>query len=630
MPCADDEEPAVDRDPLTVDVNDFLLHRLGRRALFGSAAALAGGLLVGCGSGDDKSYVGGESSGAAGAGGSGGASRPKPTGTIQPGKANIPTPRDQTVIIGQVDMTTFDNWNSMVPNGAALGSGFFTVAKEYMFYLNLATGELLPWLATGYKYNDASDQLTITFDPKVTWSDRKPMTANDFAFTLLLKRDNPELIGGGGDLKTYVKDVKVTDPQTAVISMSKPNPRLHYMFIATIVDGFDILPQHIWKGQDPLKFKDPKAIRTGSYKLKQVIPSQKMFVWERNPQYWNTAKLNPKPQYVVYTSINEQADAASLAFERAQFDVGSLDDPHAQALMSKGYPAIAEAQFRDPCPRGFWVNCDPARGIIGEPKVRQALALLVNREKIGSQVVTTPAPPAQWPWADYKSNKTFETASIAKEHPMRYDPAAAAKLLDEVAPKGADGKRMYKGKPASIDITTPVPVTDPVFIFGDLLKAELVAQGIESTCRALTPAVFDQQFQAGQFDVASQWSCDVKMDPVEMFTNLRSDFAKPIGQRSASKNPVRLKNPEVDKLVDQLTAIPPDSPQAPALRNQLLELYYTEMPFIPIVQQVAPQYFNTAFWTGWAAGDNIYQIPLNWWGAFVFVIGKLQPTGLKG
>lgn len=618
----------MNQEPLKVDVTDFLRYRLSRRAFLGASAAAAGGMLVGCTSDNGGSYAGATSS----ASGSGvvGRSTAAPTGTIQPGKANIPTPRDQTVIIGQVDMTTFDNWNSMVPNGAPLGSGFATVAKEYMFYLNLATGELLPWLATSFKYNNTADQLTFTFDPKVKWSDGQPMTAKDFKFTTLLKRDNPDLLGGGGDLKLFVEDITCPDDHTAVITLTKPNPRFHYLFICTIADGFDILPEHIWKGQDPLKFRDPKAIRTGSYILKQTIPAQKMFVWERNADYWNAGKLNPKPKYVIYTSINSQADAASLAFERAEFDAGSLDDPHAQALINKSYPAIAEAQFRDPCPRGFWINCDPGRGIIGEPKVRQALSLLINRDKIGSQVVTTPAPSAQWPWADYKANEVFQDKTIAAKFPEKYDPAAATKLLDEVAPKGADGKRMYKGKVASIDIITPMPVNDPVFVFGDLLRAELVGQGIVSTCRALTGSVYDQQYQAGQFDVAALWSCDVRVDPLEMFTNLRSTYVKPIGQNSGGKNPVRLNDPQVDSLIDKLAAVPPDSAEAPALRNQLMERFYEDAPFVPVVQQIAPQYFNTAYWKGWAAGEHIYQIPFNWWGHFVFVLGKLEPTGLKG
>jgi hypothetical protein len=223
---------------------------------------------------------------------------------------------------------------------------------------------LLPWLATSYKYNDSHTELTFTFDPKAKWSDGQPFTSSDFKFTVLLLRDHKDLLGGGGDLAEFVKSVDTPDAHTAVIKMLKPTPRLHYGFIAAIATGFDVLPEHIWKGQDPTKFRANPPVRTGPYVLQQAIQSQKMFVWKKNPDYWNKDKLDPVPQYVIFQSTAKQADSAALAFERAEFDVGSIDQEHATQLSNTGYPNLVTTQFHDPNPRVLWLNNDPARGII--------------------------------------------------------------------------------------------------------------------------------------------------------------------------------------------------------------------------------------------------------------------------
>ena len=46
-----------------------------------------------------------------------------------------------------------------------------------------------------------------------------------------------------------------------------------------------------------------------------------------------------------------------------------------------------------------------------------------------------------------------------------------------------------------------------------------------------------------------------------------------------------------------------------------------------MIQTGYPQYYNTTFWKGWPTDEDLYQVPLNWWGQFMFVLGRLEPTG---
>jgi peptide/nickel transport system substrate-binding protein len=127
-----------------------------------------------------------------------------------------------------------------------------------MFYLNLATGELLPWLATGYKYNDTHTELTSTFDSKAMWSDGQPFTSSDFKFTVMLLRDLKDLLGGGGDLSEFVKSVETPDAHTAVIKMLKPTPRAVALVVVPAA-GIDQFAQPGDAGVRPVQGRHRRA-----------------------------------------------------------------------------------------------------------------------------------------------------------------------------------------------------------------------------------------------------------------------------------------------------------------------------------------------------------------------------------
>jgi peptide/nickel transport system substrate-binding protein len=64
---------------------------------------------------------------------------------------------------------------------------------EPLMVHNAVKGAWVPWLATGYRWSD--DLLTLTFDIRegVKWSDGRPMTAADVAYTFALLKRFPAL-----------------------------------------------------------------------------------------------------------------------------------------------------------------------------------------------------------------------------------------------------------------------------------------------------------------------------------------------------------------------------------------------------------------------------------------------------
>ena len=194
-------------------------------------------------------------------------SAPKPAATSpatgQPMQgALIPTPRNQTVVIDQGNFQVFDSFNPFIPNGQQYQAGYQQACKEFLFYANFAAGKIQTHLGTGWKYNADFTQLTISLEPRAKWSDGQPFTSKDVKFSIEMLIKNAALLSGA-DVRRFVDTVDTPDPATVTIKLKTANPRFHYTFICGIVNGFEVVPEHIWAKEDPATFKSNPPIRTG-------------------------------------------------------------------------------------------------------------------------------------------------------------------------------------------------------------------------------------------------------------------------------------------------------------------------------------------------------------------------------
>ncbi|MEO0497225.1 MAG: ABC transporter substrate-binding protein, partial [Pseudomonadota bacterium] len=98
--------------------------------------------------------------------------------------------RENTVIF-DLDRTIQDpnNFNWMTP-GTKRMHGAHQTMWEPLFILNYGTGELDPWLATGFESNDDSTQFTLSLREGVEWSDGEAFNADDVVFTVNLALTN--------------------------------------------------------------------------------------------------------------------------------------------------------------------------------------------------------------------------------------------------------------------------------------------------------------------------------------------------------------------------------------------------------------------------------------------------------
>ena len=84
---------------------------------------------------------------------------------------------------------------------------------------------------------------------------------------------------------------------------------------------------------------------------------------------------------------------------------------------------------------------------------------------------------------------------------------------------------------------------------------------------------------------------------------------------------------EYGKLVDQIGVLPLGDPAIDDLFVQAMNIYYEELPVIPITQAKKIIPFNTTYWTGWPSAANNWIHPPTWWqGNTEQIIIALEPA----
>ena len=179
-----------------------------------------------------------------------------------------------------------------------------------------------------------------------------------------------------------------------------------------------VLPQHVWSGVDITTFKNDPPIYTGPYTLQKTIEDLGLFIWEKNPNYWAKAVMDPAAPYVVYRNAPTDADLENEEYKEGLIDAlnSSTSYEYATILQDGGDNNVVICNFLDSDQRCIFVNCDPSRGaLLASPKFRYAIAMLLNRQKILKDVWPVPTTVDIYPWPNYPNTFAWDNKAIADE-----------------------------------------------------------------------------------------------------------------------------------------------------------------------------------------------------------------------
>ncbi len=481
---------------------------------------------------------------------------------------------------------------SSSPLGATL-----TAIYEPMMIYNKSTGELVPWLATGYAFS--ADNLTLTFTIRqgVKWSDGTPFTANDVVYTYDLLKGNEALSGTATSvLSEYIDSYSAPDANTVVFKFkSVYTPALY-----DIANQF-IVPQHIWKDvADPLTYTNDNPVATGPFTQVTKFESQ-IYVIEKNPNYWQPGK--PAFQGIRYPAYADN-DAANLALVNGDLDWTGNFVPDIESTYVDKNPADYHYYFVGGDGISLLINMNlPA---FSDVKVRKAISMGIDRAMIVKTAMFDYIPVAD-------ATGLGDTYKVWKSQPaidagaswMAFDPAAANAALDAAGfTKGADGIRVGKdGTPMKYSLIVPSGWTDWISAC-QIISQNMKDLGITVDLTTPEETTWTDSVEKGDFQWALGWGGGGPT-PYNFYRSQMSKLtSQPYGQAS-SENWQRYVSPDADALLEKF-AQTSNIDEQKSIMAEIEMLYVNEVPGLPLFPGPDWYEYTTLRFTGWPSAENNY------------------------
>ena len=533
-----------------------------------------------------------------------------------------------------------DAWNPFVP-GHRRDHGFHQAIMEPMFILNYQTGQLEPWLGESFTANETLDVWTLKLRDGIKWSDGEDFNADDVVFTMNMLLGNEEkTLGDAATQQKWVKAVEKKDDLTIEFQLNAPNPRYQLDYWSVKIWGsLNVMPEHIWKGQDPLTFKnyDPAKgwpVGTGPYKLESI--SETEFTYVRDPNWWGAAsgwKPLPAPERLIWTWAGPEETRTALM---ADGQLDSLMDITLGAFLSLkernpnvvAWSANLPYATLDPCSRTFEFNTTVEPW--NDKEMRWALNYAIDRDQIVEVAYEGTTIPSRHFFPAYpplnRLVKVLEDEGLYEKYPlMTKDPAKAKEIIES---KGwtMNGDYYEKdGKQLSVDIQTHAAFIEKQRI-AQVLVEQFQAIGVNATTRSFEGATWDENFDFGKFDVRMGWqACGSINEPWASMDHFNMSWIKPVGER-ADDNSWRWENEEYSKLVDQIGQLPLGDPKIDELFVQAMDIWLAELPIIPITQAKKLIPLDTTYWTNWPTAENNYNSSWTWWQSTHALIHSIKPA----
>ncbi len=212
---------------------------------------------------------------------------------------------------------SFDTFNPFVINGiAAAGIGLI-----YDTLLKQSADEvfaLYGLIADGIAILPNNKGVAFHINPKATFSDSSPITADDIAFSFQTLKEK-----GVPTYRYYYQDVEkvdVIDSHTVVFRFKENIQNAELPFI---LGELPVLSQKWWQGRNFTKTTLDKPIASGPYII-DTFEVGRSISYRRNPNYW-AAELNVNRGYYNFDNISYEyyrdTTVAVEAFKAHAFDL---------------------------------------------------------------------------------------------------------------------------------------------------------------------------------------------------------------------------------------------------------------------------------------------------------------------
>lgn len=458
--------------------------------------------------------------------------------------------------------------------------------------IEAADGSLVPGVAESWEISDDGRVYTFNLRGDSVWSDGSPVTADDFVFSfqrlldpataskyasIMYPVDQAEEINTGKTKDLAQLGVKAIDPQTLEITLTAPTP--YFMQQLTHHTGLPVSKANVETfGKD---FTKPgNLVSNGPFVLDEWVP-QAHIKLSKNPQFFDAESV--QIDTVMYYPTEDRSTALKQ-FRAGELDINN-DVPNDQVPWMR--ENLSEEFRVAPYLGIYYYPINTQREPFSDPRVRQALSLVINREilvekitRAGEVAAYSLVPPGT---SNYDMGPAFaEFKALSTDERMD-----KAKALLEEAGFGADNPLQFtlsyntseNHKKVAIAIAS---MWKPLGVKADLFNTEV--------------KVHYNNLQEGDYDVArAGWIADYD-DPQNFLFLLESN--------NPDLNYAKYENPEFDALMEEASRTV-DLGKRAELLHQAEAIAMADMPYIPIYYYVSKNLVKSSV-GGWE--DNVKDV----------------------
>lgn len=440
----------------------------------------------------------------------------------------------------------------------AFASQIQDYVSDSLIERNRDTLEFEPKLAYQWEISENHLEYTFYLRENVRWHDGAPFTADDVVYSFQ-KIQDPMV--EAPFLRVYYADVlevKKLGPHTVKFIYKRP-----YFMGLGVCGGISLVPKHVF--DDGTDFNTHPASRhpigLGPYKFVEWKTNKKI-VLERNEDYWG-----PKPEIrrLEFKIVTDQTIALQI-IKKGELDVGSLRPIQwIRQTSSKKFQQSFE-KYKHLSPGYNFIGWNNERLFFSDKRVRQAMTLLVNREKLLKKINFGFGKIVEGPFF-VGSDQYDHTLPI---HP--YDPKQAVSLLNEAGWRdtNGDGWLDKEGRPFRFKflLTASSKFAERM---ATILKEDLKNRGIDMEIERLEWAAFLGKIDKKDFDATSLgWSMGFETDPYQIWHSSQAEVDR-------GSNFISFKNAEVDRLIEQART-EFDNKKRKALYHRFQQIIYDEQP----------------------------------------------------
>lgn len=437
------------------------------------------------------------------------------------------SPTNQTAPIpSNKDTVKLLYWQAPTILNPHLSTGFKDAEASRITLEPLASfndkGELIPFLASEIPSREnggiAPDGKSIIWKLKkgIKWSDGSPFTADDVVFTYQFIT-NPKVGATTAGNYGTIESVKALDDYTVKVSFKDVNPSYFLGFVGS--EGM-IIPRHLFEkfnGENARQAPNNLlAVGTGPYQVVQFKPGDTV-IYEPNLHF-------REPEKIVFKKVEIKGGGDAISAARAVLQTGEADyaynlqieanimaelEQSSRGKLLYNYGSLMERILinqTDPnklTPDGERSNIKNLHPFFGEPKVREALSLAIDRDTIAQKLYGNTGKVAAnflLAPAEYNSPNTSYEFNLKK----------AVQLLDETGWEDSNGNGIRDKNGVEMQIVFQTSVNPLRQKTQEVIKQALQSIGIGVELKSVDPSIFFSSDPANN-DTVEHFYADLQM-----------------------------------------------------------------------------------------------------------------------